>query len=87
MTSNDITPRCGKVLRYLVSRDPERVLPPVLVNKIEWSDLPKNLFQARATLEQLRMAGLAESDSSGYVPTTAGKAVIKQANAEGRWRS
>lgn len=45
--------------------------------KIEWSDLPHTIHEAKATLDQLRKSGLVEREGAGYVPTTAGEDYIK----------
>jgi hypothetical protein len=64
-TTEQLTPRQGKVLRYVTSTATLPVLAARLVNSIEWSDLPHDLLQARAALEKLRRLGLVQRDGNG----------------------
>ncbi len=92
-----LTARQGKTLRFVVSRtfaDPERIAnagqpvePAQCIVKIEWSDLPKTINQASATLKQLERQELVRREGAGYLATDAGKALIAKADAEGKWRT
>jgi len=85
-TTDDLTPREGKVLRYVISTYTLPVVPARLVNSIEWSDLPHDQLQARAALEKLRKLGLVKRQGSGYVATGDGATLIRGANKEGIWQ-
>jgi hypothetical protein len=85
--TDDLTPRQGKVLRYVVSCKTPPVKPAMCVNQIEWSDLPHDNLQAKASLEKLRKLGLAEKQDGGYVPTAEGTSLIREATENGIWQS
>ena len=84
---SDLTPRQGKVLRYVVSTRTQPVAPSSCIAEIEWSDLPKTDMQARKALDVLRKHGLIERvGKNAYVPTDAGREALALANKEGLWR-
>ena len=83
----ELTPREGKVLRYIVSRGADPVLPARVINSIDWSDLPHTLLQALVTFRKLRALGLVEPAGKGYVALPAGRQLIATANQQGFWRS
>ncbi len=90
--SIDLTPRQGKVLRFIVARTKEGpykapVVPVQTINKIDWSDLPHSLTQASFTFSKLWHTGLIEQIEGGYQATAAGTDLIKKANAAGLWQS
>lgn len=87
MSPEDLTPREGKVLRHVVQTSSKPVLPPRMVVKHAWSDLPHTLLQSRHTLETLRRHELVERRSDGYWPTPAGEQLIQRANKNGIWNS
>lgn len=87
MKPKDLSPREGKCLRHVVMTSQKPVLPAKLVSHIDWSDLPHNLLQSKATLETLRGHGLVERKPDGYWPTEAGNMLIKAANKEKAWNS
>lgn len=62
------------------------IKPSRLVNVIDWSNLPHDILQARASLERLRALGLVERKEGGYVPTGEGANLIRSANKKGLWR-
>lgn len=80
----------GKTLRFVVSRSSGPYKGPVaatdVVIKAEFSDLPQTALQAKATLEHLERQKLIQREDKGYLATEAGVAMIKQADAAGRWR-
>lgn len=82
-----LSPRQGKVLRYLCSTRQQPVTPDRTIRTIEWSDLPKTDLQARKTLDVLRRFGLAKRVAkNSYEPTDAGREVVALADKEGRWK-
>jgi DNA-binding winged helix-turn-helix (wHTH) protein len=82
-----LSPRQGKVLRYLCSTRQQPVTPDRTIRTIEWSDLPKTVLQARKALEVLRRFGLVEKvGKNGYSPTDAGREMIVVADKEKRWQ-
>ena len=82
-----LSPRQGKVLRYVVSTRDQPVSPIKCVNTMEWSDLPKTDMQARKALDVLRRFGLVKRvGNSEYEPTEAGREVVAYANKEKLWR-
>jgi hypothetical protein len=82
-----LTPRQGKVLRYIVSTTDQPVMPDRIINQIAWSDLPHTDLQARKVFDVLRRLKLVERvDKSTYTSTAAGQEVIKYADKEGLWR-
>lgn len=85
----ELSPRQGKVLRYLCSkyRNGEQVKPDRLVNRIAWSDLPHTFMSAQATLERLAEFGLVVRSDDGYIATKAGIALMKEADKAKLWRS
>lgn len=87
VTTNDLTAREGKVLRYVVSHDYEPVVQSMCLCQIEWSDLPKTLLQAKRTLENLRRHGLVKRVGAGYAATKQGISLIRYANKNGIWRT
>jgi hypothetical protein len=89
VTPEELSPRQGKVLRYLCSkhRGSEPVTPDKFVIKIAWSDLPHTVMSAQATLERLTEFGLAVRSDGGYIATKAGLALMKEADKAKLWRS
>ncbi len=88
MKPSRLTARQGKTLRYVVARDrnaKETVYPEQCVIRINWSDLPHSLMQAKYTLSQLEGFGLVLRRGRGYVPTKEGVKLIKAADEKGRW--
>jgi hypothetical protein len=82
-----LSPRQGKVLRYMCSTRQQPVTPDRTIRTIEWSDLPKTVLQARKALEVLRRFKLVEKvGKNAYAPTDAGRAMIVVADKEGRWK-
>jgi hypothetical protein len=82
-----LSPRQGKVLRYLCSTKQQPVTPDRTIRTIEWSDLPKTVLQGRKALEVLRRYKLVEKiGKNAYSPTEAGREMIKVADAENRWQ-
>ena len=82
-----MTPRQGKVLRYVVSTVTLPVAPSKCVVKIKWSDLPHSDMQARKTLSELRRMGFVKRiDKDAFEPTDAGREAIAIADKEGLWR-
>lgn len=82
-----LSPRQGKVLRYVVSTLDQPVTPERCVVQIEWSDLPKTEVQARKTLFMLKKYKLVEQvDKHQYTATEAGKEVIAYADKQDLWR-
>jgi hypothetical protein len=87
MKPSELSARCGKVLRYVVTNRTPPTVPEKCIILIEWSDLPKTLLQARATLEKLRDYGLVERDDQrGYTATAEGRQLIAEANQQGIWQ-
>jgi hypothetical protein len=85
MNPSDLTPRQGKVLRYIVSAD-RPIGPEECVVTIEWSDLPHTIMQAIGVISKLSRLGLVESSGDGHVATEAGKKLILRANYKKRWQ-
>ena len=82
-----LSPRQGKVLRYLCSTKQQPVTPDRTIRTIEWSDLPKTVIQARSALEVLRKYRLVEKvGKNAYSPTDAGREMVKVADEEKRWQ-
>jgi hypothetical protein len=82
-----LSPRQGKVLRYMCSTRQQPVTPDRTIRTIEWSDLPKTVLQGRKALEVLRRFGLVEKvGKNEYTPTDAGRAMIAVADEEKRWQ-
>lgn len=87
MQATELSPREGKVLRFVVSNHTPPTTPERCIVSIEWSDLPKTLLQARATLEKLRANGLAErNDKRGYTATAEGRRLIAEASKQKLWQ-
>ena len=85
--AEEMTPRQGKVLRYLVSTKDQPVAPSRCVVKIKWSDLPHSDMQSRKTLSELRRMGYVNRiDKDAFEPTDAGRKLIAMADKEGLWR-
>ena len=86
-----LTPREGKVLRFVLSRSSGQYQEPVkleqVINRIEWSDLPHDLWQAKVTLARLEALGMVQRDGDGYQATSKGSSLIADANASGWWNS
>jgi hypothetical protein len=83
----EMTPRQGKVLRYVVSTKDQPVAPSRCVVKTKWSDLPHSDMQARKTLSELRRLGLVKRiDKDAFEPTGAGRDLIAYANKKGLWQ-
>lgn len=85
---SELTPRQGKVLRYVVSHNKlfqQRVTADMCIVTIPWTDLPRTKTQAAATISALRKRGLVEQDSDGYKPTEAGVKLIAAADKKGLW--
>jgi hypothetical protein len=86
-----LSPREGKVLRFVVDRSSGQYKAAVTleqtVNKIQWSDLPHTLLQAKATLGRLEALGLVQRDGAGYQATDSGSSLIAAANAAKWWNS
>jgi hypothetical protein len=82
----ELSPREGKCLRYVVSTRTQPVQSERLVNSIEWSDLPKTVLQARSALEKLRDRGLVERAGAGYSATPAGVELIGEADRLHVWQ-
>ena len=82
-----LTPRQGKMLRYIVSTHDQPVSPSRFVVKIKWSDLPHSDMQARKELSVLRRYGLVKRiDKDAFEPTEQGREILAIADKEGRWR-
>lgn len=82
-----LSPRQGKVLRYIVSTKEQPVHPGRCVVKTKWSDLPHSDMQARKTLSVLRRYGLVKRiDKDAFEPTDAGREALAYADKEGLWR-
>lgn len=82
-----LSPRQGKVLRYLCSTKQQPVTPDRTIRTIEWSDLPKTDLQARKALDVLRRFGLVKRvDKNTYEPTEVGREVVAIADKEKRWQ-
>jgi hypothetical protein len=82
-----MTPRQGKILRYVVSTRDQPVSPLRCVVKIKWSDLPHSDMQARKEFSILRRYGLVKRiDKDAFEPTDQGRAVMAYADKEGLWR-
>jgi hypothetical protein len=87
---SDLTPRQGKVLRYIVSHSKlfgQEVEPEMCIVAIKWSDLPHNKTQAASTISALRKKGLVERGKKGYKPTEAGKTLMAAADKKGMWNA
>ena len=83
-----MSPRQGKVLRYVVVTPDQPVTPDRCVVKTEWSDLPHTVTQARKALSDLVMKGLVERvDKGQYTATDSGKEVIKIADKDHWWQA
>ena len=90
MKPSELTPRQGKVLRYVVARDrnaKEIVEQKDCITKIKWSDLPQSLLQAKVALRRLEVFGLVQKQGKGYVPTKDGIKLIKAADKQGLWQT
>lgn len=98
VSPDDLTPREGKVLRYVCSYTPkshhrthaQNVEPDMCVIKDNptWSsNLPNNTWEAKQTLERLRSLKLVKRAGEGYEPTKAGRAVVLSANGKGLWQA
>ena len=89
MKPERLSPRAGKVLRYVVSRTTTGnppVEPDDCTNRIKWSDLPHTHLQAVSTLSGLSKKGLVEKVKQGYSATAAGIELIALADKRGLWR-
>lgn len=83
-----LTPRQGKVLRYIVSHNKlfsEEVTPEMCVVTIKWSDLPQSKTMAASTISALRKLKLIERGNKGYKPTEAGKKLTAAADKKDMW--
>lgn len=79
----------GVVLRYLHTTTDLPLNPERVINKIEWSPIPKTYMEAKKTLERLTELYLARypEDDNGYMPTDRGNAVMLYADQQGMWRA
>lgn len=87
----DLTPREGKVLRFLVGRkhngDSQTYTDDCIV-EATWSDLPHSHNQAVQTVSSLKVKGLLTNVAKGqYTPTEAGIKLIVAANKAGMWNA
>jgi hypothetical protein len=85
----DLTPREGKVLRFLVGRkrkgDTQTATDECIVERA-WSDLPHNHAQAVQTVSSLKAKGLLVNVSKGhYTPTEAGVRLMEKAEKANLW--
>lgn len=93
MSPNELSPREGKVLRYVDSfsqRMDAPVFPNMVISGRDWSDLPHTILQAKRTLEKLDEVGMVsrdEKDRKGFRVTPAGIALILSANAQKLWQT
>lgn len=90
MKPERLSPRAGKVLRYVAARTKSGnppVKPDDCTNRIKWSDLPHTHLQAVSTLSGLAKRGLVEKVKQGYSATAAGIELIALADKKGLWRS
>ena len=89
MKPDELSPRQGKVLRYVCDKTKGGVpvTADMTIVKIQWSDLPHTVIQAQATLRRLAKFGLAERSGDGYRATKAGQTLIKEADASKMWRT
>jgi hypothetical protein len=84
----ELTPREGKCLRFLVSSD--RTIEPDILVVNPWmpSDLPDNILQARSVLRKLAKLKLAERvGKNRFKAASAGAALIASANKAGLWNT
>ena len=82
-----LSPRQGKVLRYITGTRDQPVTPERCVVTIEWTDLPQTVVQARKTLFMLKKYKLVEQvNKHEYTATPAGREVIAHADKEKLWR-
>jgi len=84
-----LSPRAGKVLRFVVARTKSGNAPveaDSCTNRIKWSDLPHTHLQAVSTLSGLAKRGLVEKVKQGYSATAAGIELIALADKKGMWR-
>lgn len=89
MKPERLSPRAGKVLRFVVARTKSGnapVEPDSCTNRIKWSDLPHTHLQAVSTLSGLSKRGLVEKVKQGYSATAAGIELIALADKRGMWR-
>jgi len=86
----DLTPRQGKVLRYIVSHNKlfkQEVTPEMCIVLTKWSDLPHSKTMAASTISALRKLGLVERGKQGYKPTEAGAKLMAAADKKGMWNA
>ena len=82
-----LSPRQGKILRYMAGTRIQPVHPESLVTLIEWSDLPHTDLQARKALSVLCRYGLAKKlDKNAYEVTDAGREVVAYADEQKMWQ-
>lgn len=89
MTTDELTPRQGKVLRFIVGRTNIGQAPVPSADAVvltPWSDLPKTEAQAQATLMQLVVYKLVKRGKHGYSATAKGVKLIAVANKKNVWQ-
>jgi hypothetical protein len=92
---SDLTTREGMVLRYVCSYTEyanvegrqKNVEPVMCVVGTPWSELPKNVVQARAVLSKLAKLKLIAKDGKGYKPLAAGHELERAAREPRIWLS
>jgi hypothetical protein len=90
---SDLTPRQGKVLRFIVSHTKlykgSAITPEMCIVLTTWSDLPHNKTQAVSTISALAKRGLIvrSTTQQGYVPTDAGIKLMAAADKKGMWNA
>ena len=82
-----MTPRQGKVLRFVVSTTEQPVGLSRVVNHIDWSDLPHSVLEAKATFEALVKFKLVRrvGGKEGFTSTQLGQDLIEQARVQRLW--
>lgn len=88
MKADSLTPREGKVLRYVSGKTrlgDGPVTPEMCVIRIKWSDLPQSKFQAVTAIATLVGYKLIKAVEGGYEATASGQKLIASANKAGLW--
>lgn len=87
---DDLSPRQGKVLRFVCSKHKSKsdpVTPEMCIVLIRWSDMPHTAMQARSALSRLRKLNLIDRvDKDQYRANETGLAVMQEADKRKLWR-
>lgn len=84
----EMSPREGKILRYLLSTSQSPVAPErVVVTGPPWTDLPFTMMEANISFGKLVKLKLANRTDGEYEATKLAEEVMSYANKLGMWKT